>query len=362
MEGMTLFANILPMPPVKVVRVGIAGTGRIVPAHIEAIRDVGGEVVAIAGSDWRRASEVAARHRGTRGCSVAEIVSDPEIDVVHVAGRNVDHVPIALAAAAAGKHVVVEKPLAFTARESARIESEVAAAGLCGMTCFTYLGHGAVAAARELVAAGEVGPVVLVRGHYLQDWLALESDDDWRCDPDLNGPSRALADIGTHWFALLEHITGQEVVAVRAEMERPVRRAVTAARPSEPGGDDLAVVSLRLEGGAIASCVVSQLSHGHRNDILIEVTGRSGSVSWSSEWPGELATAARSGADRVRDVQVVGEDRLPLAALLENFYAAVTGATSPGWYPPLSLGVRAAAFVDASLQSAVSGEWVSLAP
>ena len=344
------------------VRVGIAGTGRIVPAHIDAIRDVGGEVVAIAGSDQWRASEVAARHQVARGCSVAEILSDREIDVVHVAGRNVDHVPIALAAAAAGKHVVVEKPLAFTARESARIESEVSAAGLRGMTCFTYLGHGAVAEARDLVAAGEVGPVVLVRGHYLQDWLALESDEDWRCDPDLNGPSRALADIGTHWFALLEHITGQEVVAVRAEMETPVRRAVTAARPGESGGDDVAVVSLRLERGALASCVVSQLSHGHQNDILVEVTGRSGSVSWSSEVPRELVTAARSGADRVRDVRVVGEDRPPLAALLENFYAAVAGAASPGWYPPLSLGVRAAAFIDASLQSASSREWVSLGP
>ena len=344
------------------VRVGIAGTGRIVPVHIEAIRDVGGEVVAIAGSDQQRAREVAACHRVARGCSVAEIVSDREIDIVHVAGRNVDHVPTAVAAAQAGKHVVVEKPLAFTAPESALIESEVAAAGLYGMTCFTYLGHGAVAAAREMVAAGEVGPVVLVRGHYLQDWLALESDTDWRCDPDLNGPSRALADIGSHWFALLEFITGQQVVAVRAEMETAVRRAVTAARSAGPGGDDVAVVSLRLAGGAIASCVVSQLSHGHHNDILVEVTGRSGSVSWSSESPTQLVTAARSGADRVRDARVVDEPRPPLAALLEPFYAAVAGTDSPGWYPPLSLGVRAAAFIDAALQSAASGEWVSLGP
>lgn len=344
------------------VRVGIAGTGRIVPAHIEAIRHVGGEVVAIASSDLRRASEVAARHRVARGCSVAEIVSDREIDVVHVAGRNVDHVPIAVSAAEAGKHVVVEKPLAFTAGESALIESKVAAAGLRGMTCFTYLGHGAVMAARELVAAGEVGPVVLVRGHYLQDWLALESDTDWRCDPDLNGPSRALADIGTHWFALLEYITGQQVVAVWAEMETAVRRAMPAARPGRSGGDDIAVASLRLESGAIASCVVSQLSHGHHNDILVEVTGRSGSVSWSSELPTELVRAARSGADRVRDVRAVDGDRPPLAALLENFYAAVAGEPSPGWYPTLSLGVRASMFVDAALQSASSGDWVPLGP
>ena len=340
------------------VRVGIAGTGRIVPAHIEAIRHVGGEVVAIASSDLRRASDVAARHRVARGCSVAEIVSDREIDVVHVAGRNVDHVPIAVAAAEAGKHVVVEKPLAFTADESALIESKVAAAGLRGMTCFTYLGHGAVVAARDLVAAGEVGPVVLVRGHYLQDWLALESDTDWRCDPDMNGPSRALADIGTHWFALLEYITGHRVVAVQAEMEAAVRRAMSGGS----GGDDVALVSLRLDSGAIASCVVSQLSHGHNNDILVEVTGRSGSVSWSSELPAELVTAARSGADRVRGVRAVDGDRPPLAALLENFYAAVTGEASPGWYPTLSLGVRAAMFVDAALQSASSGEWVPLGP
>lgn len=314
----------------------------------------------IAGSDQRRASEIAGRHRVQRGCSVADLVGDSDIDVIHVAGRNVDHVPVALAAAQAGKHVVVEKPLAFTEIESARIESEVAAAGLCGMTCFTYLGHEAVMAARHLVTTGEIGPVILVRGHYLQDWLALESDEDWRCDPELNGPARALADIGTHWFALLEYITGQEVVAVRAELETAVSRAATAGRAAGGGGDDVAVVSLRLSGGAIASCVVSQLSHGHDNDILVEVTGRSGSVSWCSETPMELVTAARSDADRVREARVIDERRPPLAALLEHFYSAVVGADSSGWYPPLALGVRAAAFTDAALQSASDGQWVPL--
>jgi predicted dehydrogenase len=87
--------------------------------------------------------------------------------------------------------------------------------------------------ARSMVQAGDIGSVRLIHGQYLQDWLFLETDYNWRLIAAEGGKSRAVADIGTHWLDAVQHITGQKVVAVYADLTTfiPVRKKPKVSWP-----------------------------------------------------------------------------------------------------------------------------------
>ena len=152
------------------------------------------------------------------------------------------------AALEAGKHVVVEKPLAARHRVEARGLVDLAArVGRHAMVAFTYRGYPMVRRARQLVEAGELGNLRLIHGNYLQDWLSDETDYNWRLEPS-SGASRAVADIGSHWVDTAEFVSGRRVTAVFADLatfipsrRRPLAEAATAfetATGETEDGDD----------------------------------------------------------------------------------------------------------------------------
>jgi len=112
--------------------------------------------------------------------------------------------------------VIADKPLAITAAEARRLCDAAAAAGVVHAVTFNYRGNPLVQQAREMTAAGELGPLHFVHGHYLQDWLLESTDYSWRLDPSLGGESSAIGDIGSHWFDLVEHVTGDRIADVLA--------------------------------------------------------------------------------------------------------------------------------------------------
>jgi predicted dehydrogenase len=186
----------------RMLRAAVIGTGFVGPHHVDGIRRGGyAEVVAIVGTDQRRTEERARALGVPRGTADAgTILRDPDIDVVHVCTPNATHLEYARAALEAGKHVVVEKPLALTAADADELVRLAAERGLHGAVAFTYRGYPMVRRARTVVADGELGEVRLVHGAYLQDWLLEASDYNWRLESGLGGASRAVADIGSHWF------------------------------------------------------------------------------------------------------------------------------------------------------------------
>ena len=144
--------------------------------------------------------------------SFEAMLADPRVDVVHITSPNKLHLPQARAALEAGKHVVCEKPLAMTASETARAARAGPRERARARRQLQHPLLPAVPAGARAVAAGALGPVHLVTGGYLQDWLLLDTDWNWRLDPAEGGELRAVGDIGSHWI---------DLVAVR---HRPARR------------------------------------------------------------------------------------------------------------------------------------------
>jgi predicted dehydrogenase len=353
--------------------------------HRRAILRSGGELVGVLGSSPTRSGELGARW-GTRGfAGIGELLAS-EVDVVHVCSPNVTHADYALAALDAGAHVVCEKPVAVTSSEARAIAERARAGGLVVTVPFVYRYHPIVRELRERNRAGEFGELLAVHGSYLQDWMLSPDAGNWRVDAASGGPSRAFADIGSHWCDLVEFVTGMRFRELSAATtiaigHRPVE-SVQSFVPDVAGGttapvetEDTAVVTLRA-GRALGNVVVSQVSAGRRNRLWFELDGSRGSAVFDQENP-ETAWLGEPGGARViaRGAGRISAEQERLSylpgghaqgyqdcfdAFVADSYAAMRGEDAPG-LPRIDDGVRAAELVEAVLASAASEEWVRIA-
>ncbi|MGH2463207.1 MAG: Gfo/Idh/MocA family protein [Candidatus Limnocylindria bacterium] len=373
-------------------RTAVIGMGFVGPHHVDAVRRTGyADVEVIVGSDpdrtARRAAELGV---GRWSTDVDAVLADRGIDVVHVCTPNTTHVALASAALEAGKHLVLEKPIAMDRAGGDGLVELATRSGRHAMVTLTYRGYPMVRKARAAVADGEVGEIRLVHGGYIQDWLADPKDYNWRVEPEVGGQSRAVADIGTHWFDTAEFITGLRVKAVLADFATfiPIRMRSLGGGVAFSSGEgpaesvtiqseDAATILVRFEGGGRGACVVSQVSAGRKNALTLEVDGSLRSLAWDQEDPERLWLRSRDDARLlVREPggaqAASGIPSLPaghpegwgeaLRDLLRPFYAAVAaGASAPpneAPYPTLDAGARGLAFVDAAIRSSASESWV----
>ncbi len=281
----------------------VIGTGFIGTIHVEQLRRIGVDVRGVLGSTPERGAARAEALSVRRAyTSLDDILADPSVDVVHVASPNHLHVPQASAILAAGKHVVCEKPLAMTAAESATLAAQADASGLVNAVNFNIRFYPLHQHLRERVDAGDLGEVRFVTGHYFQDWLLLDTDWNWRLEPDQGGALRAVGDIGSHWLDLMAFITGQSIVAVMADLATFV---TTRRRPMGPvetfsterltdtiarsmGTEDVATILLRFANAARGCVAVSQISAGRKNSLQWEIDGSVAAAAWDSETPDHL--------------------------------------------------------------------------
>src|ERR1700682_3050763 len=205
----------------------VVGTGFIGVVHVEALRRLGVQVHGVIGSTHARAAErAAALGLPPAYESFEAMLADPRVEVVHITSPNHLHYPQSAAALAAGKHAVCEKRLAMTSGESGELLRRAEASGLVHAVNFNIRFYPICRHLHGLVREGGLGDVRLVSGHYLQDWLLLDTDWNWRLEPELGGKLRAVADIGSHWMDLTSHLTGQRIESVMADLKTfiPVRQ------------------------------------------------------------------------------------------------------------------------------------------
>jgi predicted dehydrogenase len=273
------------------VGVAILGSGLAGRIHALAARALGARLVGVLGLDAARSNAAAAELGAEQGFAQAmDLIGHPAVEVVHICTPNSLHVPLAEMALSAGKHVICEKPLATSAIEAARITELARQSGLVAAVCFSYRFQSMAQEARERVRSGELGPVRLVHGSYLQDWLLYETDANWRTVSGLNGASRAFADIGSHWCDLAEWITGHRITALAAVTSVVHDRR---PRPSDDGAacsdlvsvdtEDAACMAFRADDGVVGSLTVSQVSPGRKNRLWIEVDGAQSSLVFDQE-------------------------------------------------------------------------------
>jgi predicted dehydrogenase len=292
----------------------VIGTGFIGLIHVDALRRLGIQVHGVVGSSSARG---AARSRAA-GLppayeSMEAMLADDRVDVVHITSPNHLHHTHAKAALAAGKHVVCEKPLAMTSAESAELVRLAESSGLINAVNFNIRFYPLCQHLHEMVREGGLGEVRLVTGHYLQDWLMLDTDWNWRLDPALGGTLRAVSDIGSHWLDLTSFLTGSRVASVSADLETFIKERHQPTGPVETFAtgrakdsvarrittEDCATILVRYENGALGSFAVSQISAGRKNSLRVEIDGSSGAAAWASEQPDELWLGYRERANEV---------------------------------------------------------------
>src|SRR5437667_7411863 len=199
---------------------GLIGPGFVGAHHVDAVRRLGFvDVVAIAASSDASAQRKAEALGVPKAYGSYEaLIADPDVHVVHNTTPNYLHVPVIMAALARKKHVISDKPLAMTAAEARGLLDAASRAGVIHAVTFNYRGNPLVQQARAMIAAGDIGAVHFVHGQYLQDWLLEPTDFSWRLEPEKGGESSAIADIGSHWCDLVQHVVGQRITAVLADL------------------------------------------------------------------------------------------------------------------------------------------------
>ncbi len=372
----------------------VIGSGFIGTVHVEALRRIGVRVAGVLASSPERAAEHAARLGVSRAYgSLADLLADDAVQVVHVTSPNAFHHPQVKAILAAGRHVVCEKPLAMTSAESAELVELAAASGRVAAVNFNIRFYPLNQHVSGAVRGGDVGDVRLVTGRYFQDWLLHDTDWNWRLEKDQGGALRAVGDIGSHWLDLVSFLTGLRVEAVMADLATfiPVRhkpagpvltfsteRAVETV-PVEIGTEDVATILLRFEGGARGSMAISQLSPGRKNSLVYQIDGSESAVAWDSEQPDQLWIGHR---DRPNEILLrnpalmnpagAAAARLPaghvegfadtFGALFTAIYAdVIAGAPSPA--PPYATfadGHEEMLVGDAVLESSRTDAWVAV--
>src|SRR5258705_8488318 len=294
---------------------GLVGPGFVGAHHVDAVRRLGFvDVVAIAASTDASARRKAAALGIPKAYGSYEaLVADPDVHVVHNTTPNYLHAPVILAALAHGKHVVSDKPLAMNAAEARQLWDAARKAGVVHAVTFNYRGNPLVQQARGMIAGGQLGRVHFVHGAYLQDWLLQDTDFSWRLEPEKGGASSAVGDIGSHWCDLVQHVVGQRIVEVLADLTTVIGTRFKPAASTEAfsrGGDegrqpvaieseDLATILLRFDGGAKGSVSVGQVCAGHKNGLWFEASGRTGSLRWDQERQNDLWIGRRDGPNAV---------------------------------------------------------------
>ncbi|WP_405578918.1 Gfo/Idh/MocA family protein [Streptomyces sp. NBC_01190] len=301
-------------------RTAIAGAGMIGRVHLDAVRRSGAPVVGISASSPARAREAAAELGVDRAFDTSRaLVTSDDVDVVHICTPNDAHAELAELALRAGKHVVCEKPLTTGAATADALAALAAETGRVTAVPFVYRYHPMAAEARARVLDGRAGEIRLVHGHYLQDWLSLPGDTNWRVDAAAGGPSRAFADIGSHWCDLVEWVTGHRIAEVTAVRQTVPRDGDWAG--GRPGTEDVVHLLLRTDRGATGAVTVSQISPGRKNRLWFEVDGSRTALAFDQENPESLFVGSRGeNAAVLRDPATLS----PAAARL---------STVPGGHP-----------------------------
>lgn len=371
----------------------IIGTGFIGTVHLQALRRLGVNVRGVLGSSAERgqarATEMGVPHAYA---TLDELLADDTVDVVHVTSPNHAHYPQVKAILAAGKHVVCEKPLAMTSEQSAEMVELAKASGKVAAVCYNVRFYALNHQARGMVEAGDLGDIRFVTGHYHQDWLAKETDWNWRLESQMGGELRSVGDIGTHWVDLTSFITGLKAEAVFAELatffperQKPVgpvetfSNAVGKTETAKVDTDDAAMIIIRYANGARGVMSTSQVNMGRKNSLQWDIAGSKASTAWDSECPEHLFIGHRDQPNQslMRDFALMNATGAAAAALppghVEGFadsffglfravYSDVTaGERQPGsTWASFDDGHYEMKFCDAVLRSAREGRWVKL--
>ena len=378
----------------KTIKTAIFGTGFMGRVHLEAARRVESvEVAAIAGRSAESARKLGSAFSiPTVTADYREVLRDPNIEAVHICTPNAQHYSMAKEALLAGKHVLCEKPLTTTVAESEELASLAAGQKLRNCVCHNLRYYPMVQQMRRLREAGDLGEILVVQGTYSQDWLLHDTDWNWRVDAKAAGASRCMADIGSHYFDMAEHVTGLPVTSLCADLQtfhkirkQPKHSVETFANKlmgpedyieTPVDTEDFGAVLFRMGPRTRGSMTASQVSAGRKNRFNLEIYGSKAAVAWNQERPDELWVGHRDAGNEifVKDPSLLKPEARKYAdlpgghsegyddtfkQLFRRFYASIREG-GEAEYPQFIDGLRQLHILDAALQSNARRSWADV--
>ena len=379
----------------KRVKTAIIGTGFMGRVHLETICRLGVvEVVALVTADLDQAHRVAKEYGVDKvETDYRKVLEDPEVQVVHICTPTAMHERMVKDALEAGKHVLSEKPLATSVKGAREIVELAKQKGARNCTNHSLRYYPLVQHMRRMREDGELGEILVVQGTYSQDYLLFDTDWNWRLDSKDSGPSCAMADIGSHWCDMAEHITGLRINRLCADLNtfHPTRKRPKGwvetftskiVKPEDfedypVDTEDFGAVLLRIGERARGSFTAGQVFSGRKNRLYIEVFGSKASVAWDQERPEELWIGNRNSYNQVllKDPALVKPDVRPFADfpaghaegypdtfknVFRRFYQSVEDPSVTPDYPQFTDGLRQLVIIEAELASNKRQEWVDV--
>jgi predicted dehydrogenase len=379
----------------KTLKAGIIGTGYIGPAHFEALRRLGSVDVAAVAEATQDLADKKSRQLGIAKAygNYRDMLDNKEIDVIHNCTPNFMHLQVNKDILNAGKHCISEKPLGMNSRESAELVTLAKNKKLVNAVNFNYRYYPLVQQARRMVKDGQLGRVFAVQGCYMQDWLLYDTDWSWRLDPKMAGDSRVMGDIGSHWFDLIQFVTGKRIIRVFADVltlheyrKKPKMQIETFSgkelRPDDYEKvkietEDYGHVLLQFDDGSKGMACITQVSAGRKNHIVFELNGTEKSLWWDHERPNELMIGQRNQPNQLQMKDAVLMDKsirdyahypaghnegYPSAVknFCRNVYRYIAGESKEIDFATFEDGHNADVIVEAVIQSSRSGQWVSI--
>ncbi len=281
-------------------KTGIIGMGYIGESHIDAVRRIGLCILAAIADTNASLARSKAELYGVDRCynSVEEMLSDPDIDVIHNCTPNHLHTEINRRIISSGKHLLSEKPLAKNYSEATELAefAKKYPSVIAGVN-FNYRMNPMIQEMRYRIAKGDIGNVRIASGAYQQDWLLYDTDYNWRLEPEVAGISCCVADIGSHWMDAVQHITGSRITEVMADLVTfiPYRKKPNNQRETFTNNvtqdyeirkienEDYGAVLFKMDNGASGVYHVSEVSAGHGCFFGIEINGTKASLRWNQE-------------------------------------------------------------------------------
>ena len=359
----------------KKLRICVIGIGFIGRQHIDAIRRVPGvEIAAISDLNEENLRAYAeAQAIPKYYTDYIEMLDTEKPDIVHVATPNYMHFEMSREAILRGIHVYCEKPLALNASESSELVRLAKEHNVFAAVNFNYRQNAMAKDMRARVHAadGAFGRPTLVHGYYMQEYGLSNQAGGWKLDPEKGGETRALGDIGSHWFDTAQYVLGARVKSVLAEFKilYPERSGIPVVN------EDLGMVLVRFEDGTLGNMMASVISAGHRNDLVLTVEGTNYAMKWTQENADQLEILTREGNSVVKaGMGAMTEEARPFAALpsghpvgwadafkngVSAFYTAVRTGKAEG-YATFEDGDYVMRILEACLESSRTKKWTDV--
>ncbi|MGD0498143.1 MAG: Gfo/Idh/MocA family oxidoreductase [Bryobacteraceae bacterium] len=378
-------------------KTALFGTGFVGRVHLEGLRRLGYvQLYGIGEPQIEKAKQLGAEFGAEKvEADYRRLLEDKAVEAVHVCTPNVLHFPIVRDALEAGKHVICEKPLATSTEEAKKLVALAVKKKRRNCTFHNLRYYPMVQQMRRMREDGDLGDILVVQGTYSQDWLLYDTDSNWRLEAKDNGPSRCLADIGSHYCDMAEHVTGLRITSLCADVQtfhktrkKPKGPIETfAGKALKPGDyteytvdtEDFGAVVFRMGDRTRGAFTASQVSAGRKNGLRIEIYGSKAGVAWNQERPDELWIGQRNSSNQllIKDPSLLKPLARPYADLpgghsegyddtfkqvFRRFYNSIGDPAAPPEYPQFVDGLRQLSIVEAELESSRKHAWVDVPP